>query len=310
MNSKPLVSIIVPVYNGSNFMREAIDSALAQTYDNIEIIVVNDGSTDNTDEIALSYGDKIRYFQKENGGVSSALNLGIMKMKGEYFSWLSHDDKYFPNKIENQINLLAKTNNLRNIAYCDSVRINEKGDMLFRSKRNKYLKPGTNSWEESLTALIKNGCLSGCAFLIPKDAFFDAGFFDEKLKYSQDFLMWINILLKHYAVVYEPSDGVYIRVHDKQMTNTGSSLFYHDSSVLASLVVDSLSTNSSKHYNFTYYLAVYFAKHLCRDAISIIIRENCLTFWQKISIFFISLYGKIRPILKKIYLKTIRKERG
>ena len=62
---KPLVSIIIPVYNGSNFMREAIDSALAQTYPNIEIIVVNDGSTDNTREIALSYGDKIRYFEKE-----------------------------------------------------------------------------------------------------------------------------------------------------------------------------------------------------------------------------------------------------
>ena len=79
----PLVSIIIPVYNGSNFMREAIDSALAQTYPNIEILVVNDGSTDNTREIALSYGDKIRYFEKENGGVATALNLAIREMKGE-----------------------------------------------------------------------------------------------------------------------------------------------------------------------------------------------------------------------------------
>ena len=63
----PLVSIVIPVYNGSNYMQEAIDSALAQTYENIEVIVVNDGSTDNTDEIARSYGDKIKYFVKENG---------------------------------------------------------------------------------------------------------------------------------------------------------------------------------------------------------------------------------------------------
>ena len=78
----PLVSIIIPVYNGANYMREAIDSALAQTYRNIEIIVVNDGSNDNgeTERIALSYGDKIKYFHKENGGVSSALNLGIQNM--------------------------------------------------------------------------------------------------------------------------------------------------------------------------------------------------------------------------------------
>ena len=90
----PLVSIVIPVYNGSNFVREAIDSALAQTYDNVEIIVVNDGSTDEgkTREIALSYGDKIRYFEKPNGGVSSALNMGISNMQGQYFSWLSHDD--------------------------------------------------------------------------------------------------------------------------------------------------------------------------------------------------------------------------
>ncbi|MDR1982842.1 MAG: glycosyltransferase family 2 protein [Holosporaceae bacterium] len=90
----PLVSMVTPVYNGSNYMREAIDSALAQTYKNIEIIVVNDGSTDNTEDIALSYGDKIRYFKKENGGVASALNLAIENMKGKYFSWLSHDDAY------------------------------------------------------------------------------------------------------------------------------------------------------------------------------------------------------------------------
>ena len=71
-------------------MREAIDSALAQTYERVEVIVVNDGSTDGTEQIALSYGERIRYFRKENGGVSSALNLGIKEMKGEYFSWLSH----------------------------------------------------------------------------------------------------------------------------------------------------------------------------------------------------------------------------
>ena len=69
-----LVSIVIPVYNGANYLSEAIDSALAQTYKNIEIIVVNDGSKDDgaTEKVALSYGDKIRYFHKENGGVSSA----------------------------------------------------------------------------------------------------------------------------------------------------------------------------------------------------------------------------------------------
>ena len=108
----PLVSIVIPVYNGANFMREAIDSALNQTYKNIEIIVVNDGSTDDgeTEKIALSYGDKIRYFKKENGGCASALNFGISKMQGEWFSWLSHDDVYYPEKIQSAIDTIAEKN--------------------------------------------------------------------------------------------------------------------------------------------------------------------------------------------------------
>ena len=89
-------------------MREAIDSALAQTYPNLEVIVVNDGSRDNglTEEIARSYGERIRYFSKPNGGVSSALNMGIRNMRGEYFSWLSHDDVYEPDKIAKQVEVL------------------------------------------------------------------------------------------------------------------------------------------------------------------------------------------------------------
>ena len=79
----PKISIVIPAYNASNYLSEAIDSALAQTYPNVEIIVVNDGSKDDgaTRAVALSYGDKIRYFEKENGGSSSALNMGIATMK-------------------------------------------------------------------------------------------------------------------------------------------------------------------------------------------------------------------------------------
>ena len=97
----PLVSIVIPVYNGADYMREAIDSALSQTYPHIEVLVVNDGSTDSgaTAAVARSYGDKIRYFEKKNGGVSSALNYGIRNMQGSYFSWLSHDDVYEKTKL-------------------------------------------------------------------------------------------------------------------------------------------------------------------------------------------------------------------
>ena len=76
----------------------------------MEVIVVNDGSNDDraTEKIALSYGERIRYFYKPNGGVATALNLGIEKMTGEYFSWLSHDDLYLPEKIEQEIVCLQR----------------------------------------------------------------------------------------------------------------------------------------------------------------------------------------------------------
>ena len=166
------ISIIIPVYNGSDYLSEAIDSALSQEYSNYEIIVINDGSNDNgaTEQIALSYGDKIKYIYKENGGVSSALNLGIKKMKGEYFSWLSHDDKYTPYKLKNLANLLNLYENSKTVAISGVTYINDKSnkvrDVKYHLRENKLY-----SGIEVIDYLLKYGTLNGCAMLIPKKAF-------------------------------------------------------------------------------------------------------------------------------------------
>jgi glycosyltransferase involved in cell wall biosynthesis len=94
----PKVSIIIPVYNGEDFLSQAINSVLAQTYQNIEVIVVDDGSTDGTRQIIESYGKKIIAIHKSNGGVASALNVGIQHATGEYIAWLSHDDIFYRKK--------------------------------------------------------------------------------------------------------------------------------------------------------------------------------------------------------------------
>ena len=99
----PKISVIIPVYNGQNYLREAIDSVFTQTYKNYEMIVVDDGSTDKTWEMIQSYGSHLYGIQKENGGVASALNCGIRHASGEYIAWLSHDDLFLPNKLERQV---------------------------------------------------------------------------------------------------------------------------------------------------------------------------------------------------------------
>ena len=191
----PLVSIVIPVYNGSNYLREAIDSALAQTYKNFEIIVVNDGSKDNTEEIAKSYGDKIRYFSKPNGGISSTLNFGIKNMRGDYFSWLSHDDLYYPNKIERAVEELSKLENKNTIIISEWECIDEnyykKNTSLNKKHMNAY--PGR---EHSYLYPIVYNRTHGCTHLISKIIFDTVGLFDERLLASQDYEFFYRAFAK------------------------------------------------------------------------------------------------------------------
>lgn len=207
----PLVSIVIPVYNGENYLKEAIESALAQTYKNIEIIVVNDGSSDNTDAIAKEYGNKIRYFKKKNGGVASALNLAIEKMQGEYFSWLSHDDLYFPQKIENQINFLSKQNKKKVVLFSNYLLINENG----RKLSEVIINHKTTLIPEYC---LLRGCVNGITMLIPKEAFVDCGNFNEKLRCTQDYDLW-HKFLKKYPFMHMTDILAKTRIHSLQDTN-------------------------------------------------------------------------------------------
>lgn len=212
-NFHPLVSIIIPVYNGSNFLAEAVDSALAQTYDNIEILVINDGSTDNgaTESIAKSYGDKVRYFSKKNGGVASALNLGIKKMKGDYFSWLSHDDLYKAGKIAKQIEFLSKLTDKSVVIYTDYELINEKGKHIeTRIQDHEML-------EKIPIYSLLRGIINGITLLIPKAVFETHGEFDVSLRCTQDYDLWFRIF-DDYKFVHQPEVLTQTRFHPNQDT--------------------------------------------------------------------------------------------
>lgn len=232
----PKVTIIIPVYNGSNFMAEAIDSALAQTYPNCEIIVVNDGSSDGGDSerIALSYGEKIRYFRKENGGVSSALNYAFTKMTGEWFSWLSHDDLYYPDKIEKQIAFLNRLIteqpeiDLHKITVRSATESIDKDGKVIRTPSYRNVP----ECEAPLDTIINNVYtyrLSGCSFLLPASCIQDVGPFDESIRTVSDVEYWYRLLFSGYTF-YCLSNDILVknRSHGKQVGKQKYNLFVEE----------------------------------------------------------------------------------
>lgn len=184
----PKVSILIPVYNGANYLREAIDSALSQTYMNVEVLVINDGSSDGgqTENIAKSYGDRIRYFSKENGGVSSALNLGIREMTGEYFSWLSHDDLYYNDKIAKQISFLREHPQLK-VVFSNSEIITSAGETRYVQKTK-----GPDSISGAIHVL--QTWIFACALLVHRSCFDTIGLFNESNRTTQDIEFIMNLL--------------------------------------------------------------------------------------------------------------------
>ncbi|EFL50812.1 glycosyl transferase family 2 [Solidesulfovibrio fructosivorans JJ]] len=187
----PKVSIVIPVYNGSEYLHYAIDSALAQTYPNIEVIVVNDGSSDGgaTEAIALSYGARIRYLSKINGGVATALNAGIAAMTGEYFSWLSHDDTYPCDKIEKQVAFLDAREDREVVVYGDYTLMDAKGS-LFHTVRLPHRPSAAMPYY-----LYIEQNLHGCTLLVPKSAFSKVGTFPLHLRTTQDYDLWVRMAM-------------------------------------------------------------------------------------------------------------------
>ena len=103
-----LVSVIIPVYNSAQFLKESLESVINQTYPNIEIICINDGSTDNSLEILQQYSDKITIISQENHGLAFALNIGIKQMKGDWFKWFSPDDIMYSYTIKTLVDEIGR----------------------------------------------------------------------------------------------------------------------------------------------------------------------------------------------------------
>jgi glycosyltransferase involved in cell wall biosynthesis len=236
MKFNPRVSIIIPVFNGAEYLRGAIDSALAQTYRRIEVLVVNDGSDDGglTEEIALSYGDRILYFKKPNGGVASALNMAVRRISGEYWSWLSHDDLYSPDKIESQVKSLAMLNDPRAVLYSDFSVFFDKSDNS-RTIRLKDVPP-----KQFRYFITTENCLHGCTLLIPSSAWAECGPFNEALMTTQDYDLWFR-MANCYRFIHVPEVLVRARCHIRQGSVRLRKIAHCEGNALLEYFIDALT---------------------------------------------------------------------
>lgn len=182
---KPLVSAIIPTYNRGWVLKEAIDSVLKQDYPHVELIVVDDGSTDNTFDLLNDYSANIVVIRQKNSGVSAARNSGIAASSGQYISFLDSDDLWQPEKLSCQMDffqthpgtLICQT---EEIWIRNGVRVNPK---------NRHKKPSGMIFERSLALCL----VSPSAAMLNRSLFETVGTFDERLPAAEDYDLWLRI---------------------------------------------------------------------------------------------------------------------
>jgi glycosyltransferase involved in cell wall biosynthesis len=185
IGKKPQVSVIIPTFNRGWILKEAIDSVLTQDYKDFELIVVDDGSTDNTSEILASYGIDIRVLFQENKGVSATRNRGITEASGEYIAFLDSDDLWLPQKLSTQIKFFNQTPDAL-ICQTEEVWI-RKGKRVNPKIRHK--KPSGMIFEPSLELCL----VSPSAVMIRRVLFDRVGEFDVTLPACEDYDLWLRI---------------------------------------------------------------------------------------------------------------------
>jgi glycosyltransferase involved in cell wall biosynthesis len=205
---QPLISIIVPVFNGEKYLSEAINGCLNQTYDNIEIIIVNDASTDNTLKIAEDFASKDNRIKiitnLENKKLPASLNIGHKQAKGDYITWTSDDNIYQKDAIAIMHKTLVSSNS--DIVYCNYLIIDDEGIL----NGQAHLKPIEN--------LLFYGVIGAC-FLYKKEVFERNKRYNENLFLVEDYDFWLRAL-KHSSYVKIDNPGYYLyRYHNNSLTN-------------------------------------------------------------------------------------------
>src|SRR3954470_1099780 len=205
INSNPLVSAIIPTYNRDKVISNAVDSILKQTYENIEIIVVDDGSRDGTRERLAKYGDKISVIAQKNAGPAAARNRGIKASRGQFIAFLDSDDEWLPNKVEQQVSLLRRAGNAVPCCLCN---IRMRWDVSERESFDiAWLKPSASEgiWVNVDEVLATRFVLFNQGIMIRREAIEKIGGFDESLRLLEDHELALRLSLEGpWAFIREP----------------------------------------------------------------------------------------------------------
>lgn len=197
--TNPLVSLIIPTYNDSTYVCDAVDSCLAQTYPHCEVIVVDDGSTDGTgDLLAARYGDRIRYTYQENRGLPAARNTGTRLAQGEFVNYCDADDQLHPEKIARSLPLFAEHPDAA-VIYSDFMIVADDGVTPLprhpQAPRPDQL-PSGDIFRVLLAGPWGDFIAEG-APLLRRVAVVDAGGFNETLRAAEDWEMWLRLAIRH-----------------------------------------------------------------------------------------------------------------
>ncbi len=222
---RPLISVITPTYNRADFLGEAIDSMLAQTYDHFEMIIVDDGSTDDTRALVERYQSdpRIRYFYQENQGQSVARNQGIAASKGQYICFLDSDNAWLPVRLERSIEAFRQ-NPSADIVYADNITIDEHGQEVGRDDMSRY--SGRITYH-----LLKDNFVSINTCIIRRYCFEAMGGFSPDDRLAEDYGLWLRFSTR-YNFRYIPEFWSKYRVMDDQISSDKDKRFWSNERLL------------------------------------------------------------------------------
>ena len=245
MKFTPLISVVIPAYNAEQFLDETLESVLSQTYENWECIIVNDGSTDNTESVAKKWCEKdtrFRYFYKENSGASDTRNLGIKKARGEYIAFLDADDLYMPNFLEICLeNLVEKDVDL--VAPKMLEFWNVQNGVIEDEDKKDYLYSG----KEGIALFLHSNRLT-MALLCKKSVMDEVGGFTWHKK-AEDLHCWLKVLFAGYKIYRLGEYYAYRRMHN----NSWSSMDINCSKEVLELIVSfkaNILENGMDYYRY------------------------------------------------------------